>query len=88
MPVLAINKTRKSDTRVVNVEVLPESDKITTGELVVKLSSRSRSARRSRLARSVQGSTSARLSSLTSLSWYSTKSRPTSGTGTRAVHAA
>ena len=37
MPVLAINKKRKSDTRLVNVEVLPESDKITTGQLVVKL---------------------------------------------------
>ena len=37
MPVLVINKKRKSDTRLVNVEVLPESDKITTGQLVVKL---------------------------------------------------
>ena len=37
MPVLTINKKRKSDTRLVNVEVLPESDKITTGQLVVKL---------------------------------------------------
>ena len=37
MPVLAVNKKRKSDTRLVNVEVLPESDKITTGQLVVKL---------------------------------------------------
>jgi uncharacterized protein (TIGR02687 family) len=37
VPVLAINKKRKSDTRLVNVEVLPESDKITTGQLVVKL---------------------------------------------------
>ncbi|MFF4785796.1 BREX-1 system phosphatase PglZ type A [Streptomyces griseorubiginosus] len=37
VPVLAINKKRKSDTRLVNVEILPESDKITTGQLVVKL---------------------------------------------------
>jgi uncharacterized protein (TIGR02687 family) len=37
VPVLAVNKKRKSDTRPVNVEVLPESDKITTGQLVVKL---------------------------------------------------
>jgi len=37
IPVLAVNKRRKSDTRPVNVEVLPESDKITTGQLVVKL---------------------------------------------------
>jgi uncharacterized protein (TIGR02687 family) len=37
IPVLAVNKKRKSDTRLVNVEVLPESDKITTGQLVVKL---------------------------------------------------
>ena len=37
VPVLAINKKRKSDTRLVNVDVLPESDKITTGQLVVKL---------------------------------------------------
>jgi len=37
VPVLAVNKKRKSDTRLVNVEVLPESDKITTGQLVVKL---------------------------------------------------
>ena len=37
MPVLAINKKRKSDTRLVNVDVLPESDKITTGQLVIKL---------------------------------------------------
>jgi uncharacterized protein (TIGR02687 family) len=37
VPVLVINKKRKSDTRLVNVEVLPESDKITTGQLVVKL---------------------------------------------------
>ena len=37
VPVLTINKKRKSDTRPVNVEVLPETDKITTGQLVVKL---------------------------------------------------
>ncbi len=37
VPVLSINKKRKSDTRLVNVEVLPESDKITTGQIVVKL---------------------------------------------------
>lgn len=32
LPVLAVNKKRKSDTRLVNVEVWPESDKITTGQ--------------------------------------------------------
>lgn len=37
VPVLAINKKRKSDTRLVNVKVLPETDKITTGQLMVKL---------------------------------------------------
>lgn len=37
VPVLTINKKRRSDIRLVNVEVLPESDKITTGQLVVKL---------------------------------------------------
>ena len=37
MPVLAVNKKRKSDLRKVNVEILPETDKITTGQLVVKL---------------------------------------------------
>ncbi|AZZ42537.1 BREX-1 system phosphatase PglZ type A [Acidipropionibacterium jensenii] len=37
VPVLAINKKRKSDTRQVNVDVQPETDKITTGQLVVKL---------------------------------------------------
>lgn len=37
IPVLAINKKRKSDTRPVNVEVLPETNKITTGQLVVRL---------------------------------------------------
>lgn len=37
VPVLSINKKRKSDTRLVNVEVWPESDKITTGQVVVRL---------------------------------------------------
>lgn len=37
VPVLAINKKRKSDTRLVNVKVLPETDKITTGQLVVRM---------------------------------------------------
>jgi uncharacterized protein (TIGR02687 family) len=37
VPVLTINKKRRSDTRLVHIEVLPESDKITTGQLVVKL---------------------------------------------------
>jgi uncharacterized protein (TIGR02687 family) len=37
VPVLAVNKKRKSDTRLVNAEVWPESDKITTGQVVVRL---------------------------------------------------
>lgn len=37
IPVLAINKKRKSDTRQVNIDVQPETDKITTGQLVVRL---------------------------------------------------
>jgi uncharacterized protein (TIGR02687 family) len=37
VPVLAVNKKRRSDTRPVNVEVWPESDKITTGQVVVRL---------------------------------------------------
>jgi len=37
VPVLAVNKKRRSDTRLVNVEVWPESDKITTGQVVVRL---------------------------------------------------
>ncbi|GAA0724083.1 BREX-1 system phosphatase PglZ type A [Dactylosporangium roseum] len=37
VPVLAVNKKRKSDTRLVSVEVWPESDKITTGQVVVRL---------------------------------------------------
>lgn len=34
---LTVNKKRKSDTRLVNVEVWPESDKITTGQVVVRM---------------------------------------------------
>ena len=34
---LAINKKRKSDTRLVDVKILPESDKITTGQVAIKL---------------------------------------------------
>lgn len=37
VPVLAVNKKRKSDTRLVNVEIRPESDKITTGQVVVRM---------------------------------------------------
>lgn len=37
VPVLAINKKRKSDTRLVNVKALPDTDKITTGQLVLRL---------------------------------------------------
>lgn len=37
VPVLAVNKKRKSDIRLVNVEVWPESDKITTGQVNVRL---------------------------------------------------
>ena len=37
VPVVKVNKKRKSDIRPVNVEVLPETDKITTGQIVVKL---------------------------------------------------
>jgi uncharacterized protein (TIGR02687 family) len=37
VPVLIINKKRKSDLRPVNVEIFPETDKITTGQIVVKL---------------------------------------------------
>jgi uncharacterized protein (TIGR02687 family) len=37
VPVLVINKKRKSDTRPVSVQVLPDTDKVTTGQLVVKL---------------------------------------------------
>lgn len=37
VPVLAVNKKRRSDTRLVNVKALPDTDKITTGQLVVKM---------------------------------------------------
>lgn len=37
VPMLAINKKRKSDVRTVNVKIMPESDKITTGQLIIKL---------------------------------------------------
>lgn len=37
VPVVTVNKKRKSDTRPVDVRILPETDKITTGQLVVKL---------------------------------------------------
>lgn len=37
IPVLAVNKKRKSDTRLVDVGVWPDSDKITTGQVVVRL---------------------------------------------------
>lgn len=37
VPVLAVNKKRRSDVRPVNVKILPESDKITTGQVVVRL---------------------------------------------------
>lgn len=37
VPVLIVKKNRKSDLRSVNVEIFPETDKITTGQLVVKL---------------------------------------------------
>ncbi len=37
VPVVSINKKRRSDTRPVNVTVLPESDKITTNQIVVRL---------------------------------------------------
>jgi uncharacterized protein (TIGR02687 family) len=37
VPVLTVNKKRKSDTGQVSVEIWPESDKITTGQVVVKL---------------------------------------------------
>lgn len=37
VPVLSVNKKRKSDIRPVNIKVLPDTDKITTGQLVVKL---------------------------------------------------
>jgi uncharacterized protein (TIGR02687 family) len=37
VPVLSINKKRRSDVRPVNVEILPDTNRITTGQLVVKL---------------------------------------------------
>lgn len=37
VPVLAVNKKRKSDVRQANVQVQPETNRITTGQLVVKL---------------------------------------------------
>ncbi|MCU1490976.1 MAG: putative cytoplasmic protein [Acidimicrobiaceae bacterium] len=37
VPVLMVNKRRKSDIRPVNVEIWPESDKITTGQVAVRL---------------------------------------------------
>ncbi|WP_454778217.1 BREX-1 system phosphatase PglZ type A [Georgenia muralis] len=37
VPVVTVNKKRKSDIRPVNVDLMPETDKITTGQLVVKL---------------------------------------------------
>lgn len=37
VPVLTVNKKRKSDTKLVDVEIWPESDKITTGQIVVRL---------------------------------------------------
>ena len=37
VPVLTVNKKRKSDIRPVNVDLMPETDKITTGQLAVKL---------------------------------------------------
>jgi len=37
VPVLSVNKKRRSDVRPVNVKILPESDKITTGQVVVRL---------------------------------------------------
>ena len=37
VPVLTINKKRKSDTRPVTVEILPETNVITTGQIAIKL---------------------------------------------------
>lgn len=37
VPVVTVNKKRKSDIRRVNVDLMPETDKITTGQLAVKL---------------------------------------------------
>lgn len=37
VPVVTVNKKRKSDVRPVHVDLMPETDKITTGQLAVKL---------------------------------------------------
>lgn len=37
VPVIAVNKKRKSDVRTVAVDLMPETDKITTGQLAIKL---------------------------------------------------
>ncbi len=37
VPVVTVNKKRKPDVRSVNVDLMPETDKITTGQLAVKL---------------------------------------------------
>jgi uncharacterized protein (TIGR02687 family) len=37
VPVMTVNKKRKSDIRLVNVDLMPETDKITTGQLAVRL---------------------------------------------------
>jgi len=37
VPVITVNKKRKSDVRPVDVDLMPETDKITTGQLAVKL---------------------------------------------------
>ncbi|PPG23460.1 BREX-1 system phosphatase PglZ type A [Rathayibacter sp. AY1E8] len=37
VPVISVNKKRKTDVRRVNVDLMPETDKITTGQLAVKL---------------------------------------------------
>ncbi|WP_028707696.1 BREX-1 system phosphatase PglZ type A [Propionicicella superfundia] len=37
VPVITVNKKRKSDIRPVNVDLMPETDKITTGQIAVKL---------------------------------------------------
>ncbi|MDH3005694.1 BREX-1 system phosphatase PglZ type A [Gordonia alkanivorans] len=37
VPVITVNKKRKSDVRPVNVDLMQETDKITTGQLAVKL---------------------------------------------------
>jgi uncharacterized protein (TIGR02687 family) len=37
VPVVTVSKKKKSDVRPVNVEIVPESDKITTGQLAVRL---------------------------------------------------